>query len=152
MLYIQLSKNFRSEEFECKCCGKCEMDQRLIDVLQLIRDILNKPIYINSGYRCDKHNKEVGGSSNSQHTKGKAADIRIKDMSVKQMYEMVKCFPTITGIGIYPEQHFVHVDVRDKPSTWVYIKSKRKYITVDEFEKLLESDHLLRYDYTTIRP
>ena len=128
------------------------MDQRLIDVLQLIRDILNKPIYINSGYRCDKHNKEVGGSSNSQHTKGKAADIRIKDMSVKQMYEMVKCFPTITGIGIYPEQNFIHVDVRDKPSTWVYIKSKRKYITVDEFEKLLESDHLLRYDYTTIRP
>ena len=149
---MQLSRNFRSEEFACKCCGRCEMDQRLIDVLQLIRDILNKPIYINSGYRCDKHNKEVGGSANSQHVKGKAADIRIKDMSVKQMYEMVKCFPTITGIGIYPEQHFIHVDVREKPARWVYLKSKKKYLSIEEFQEELKKNLLLNYDYTTSRP
>lgn len=149
---MQLSRNFRSEEFACKCCGKCEMDQRLIDVLQLIRDILNKPIYINSGYRCDKHNKEVGGSSNSQHTKGKAADIRIKDMSVKQIYDMVKCFPTITGIGIYPEQHFIHVDVRENPTTWVYLKSKKQYLTLDQFKKELEQHPTLKYLYTVVKP
>ena len=128
------------------------MNPKLIDALQLLRTILERPIYINSGYRCDKHNKEVGGSSNSQHVKGNAADIRIKGLSIEQMYKLVRSFPVFKGIGIYPEQGFVHVDVRDKPSTWVYIKSKRKYITIDEFEKLLESDHLLRYDYTTIRP
>ena len=32
-------------------------------------------IRINSGYRTPEHNKKIGGATNSQHTKGEAADI-----------------------------------------------------------------------------
>lgn len=150
-LNIQLSKNFRTEELQCKCCNKCEINPKLVECLQLLRDTVGVPIYINSGYRCKKHNAEVGGSSNSQHTKGNAADIRIKGMSVKQMYEVVKELGCFTGVGIYPEQNFIHIDIRENPAIWVYVKSKRKYLTLDQFQKELEKNLFLKYDYTTIR-
>ena len=41
-----------------------------------IRIRYGKPIIINSGYRCEKLNKIVGGKPNSQHLKGEAADLR----------------------------------------------------------------------------
>lgn len=44
-------------------------------ILDPLREKYNKPIYINSGYRCEKLNKLVGGSKNSQHLYGLAADI-----------------------------------------------------------------------------
>lgn len=48
---------------------------RLDDVLERIRALVGKPISINSGYRNVTHNRRVGGSTNSQHMKGQAADI-----------------------------------------------------------------------------
>ena len=150
MLNIKLSKNFTTDELACRCCGKCNVDKLLISRLQLVRDIVGVPIYINSGYRCEAHNKAVGGSPNSQHVQGRAADIRIKGFSVEQMYKLCKNF--FPGIGIYPEQNFIHVDVRDKPATWVYLKSKKKYLTLDQFQMELANNPILQYDYTTSRP
>ena len=37
------------------------------------------PIIINSGFRCEAVNRQVGGVRNSQHMAGQAADIRLKD-------------------------------------------------------------------------
>ena len=48
-------------------------------VLDPLRRILQAPIIITSGYRCAALNKAVGGVANSWHTKGNAADLRIKD-------------------------------------------------------------------------
>lgn len=45
------------------------------EVLEPARQRLGIPIMVNSGYRCPKHNAEVGGVANSQHMKGEAADI-----------------------------------------------------------------------------
>ena len=70
---IQLSANFKSTEFDCKCKGYCAetlIDAELVETLQKIRDHFGKPITINSGYRCKMHNKNVGGVSNSQHLTG----------------------------------------------------------------------------------
>lgn len=46
-------------------------------VLQPIRDDLEWPIRINSGYRCKSLNTKIGGSKSSQHMKGEAADLDI---------------------------------------------------------------------------
>ena len=46
------------------------------DVLDPLREAYGKPIRVNSGYRCPKLNRLVGGSPNSQHTRGEAADIQ----------------------------------------------------------------------------
>jgi len=48
-------------------------------MLQKIRDFINRPVFVSSGFRCDKLNKKVGGAATSQHLLGQAADITIKD-------------------------------------------------------------------------
>ena len=47
----------------------------VISRLNPIRELYGHPIYINSGYRCEKLNKKVGGSTNSAHKKGLAVDM-----------------------------------------------------------------------------
>ncbi len=61
------------KEFECR--DGCEMpasareniEALVREVLDPARERLGKPIRVNSGYRCAKHNREVGGVRNSQH-------------------------------------------------------------------------------------
>jgi hypothetical protein len=71
-----LTKNFSRWEFACRCgCGFNTVDFELLINLQVLRDEINSPINIISGCRCPKHNLNVGGATNSQHMKAKAADI-----------------------------------------------------------------------------
>ena len=44
-------------------------------VLDPARERYGGPVMVNSGYRCAKHNREVGGVSASQHLCGEAADV-----------------------------------------------------------------------------
>ncbi len=44
-------------------------------ILEPIRKHFNKPIHISSGFRSKILNERIGGSKNSQHTKGEALDI-----------------------------------------------------------------------------
>lgn len=72
--------NFKKAEFKCPC-GRCNgygdgIASSLLVTLQALRDKYGK-LQITSGYRCESHNKEVGGSTNSKHTKGQAADFYI---------------------------------------------------------------------------
>lgn len=73
---------FKEQEFVCRCCGglppyaKENIEALVENVLDPLRERYGKPIVVNSGYRCPKHNKEVGGATNSQHMEGEAADIR----------------------------------------------------------------------------
>ena len=55
----KLSKNFTSDEFKCPCCGVINISTILIDKLQELRDLINKPIIITSGYRCGQYNKSI---------------------------------------------------------------------------------------------
>jgi hypothetical protein len=54
---------------------KMNMEKLIERVLDPIRSLYGKPIYVNSGFRCVTLNKIVGGAKNSQHMEGKAADI-----------------------------------------------------------------------------
>ena len=66
----------------------------LIDnVLDPLRELYGKPIIVNSGYRCTKLNKAIGGAKNSQHLVGQASDIRTVQNtkeSNKQLFELIK--------------------------------------------------------------
>lgn len=78
-------KWFKEREFRCKCCGelppsaRANIEALVANVLDPAREKLGKPITVNSGYRCPKHNREVGGVKNSQHMAGEAADICCED-------------------------------------------------------------------------
>lgn len=115
-----LTKNFSRSEFKCKCgrCASNYVDIRLVKGLQELRDLIGKPIIINSATRCKEHNKAVGGVPNSQHVLGRAADIRVDGMATSKLAEyaeMVDAFKN-GGIGIY--RTFVHVDVRGHRARW----------------------------------
>lgn len=80
-------KYFKLTEFKCECKGKyctgypVELQRDLLLYLESLREHFGKATTITSGMRCTKHNKAVGGSSGSRHTKGKASDIFIKGFS-----------------------------------------------------------------------
>ena len=52
-------------------------------VLEPLREAMNEPIKIGSGFRSKELNKAVGGVANSQHMKGQAADLCIDGDSKK---------------------------------------------------------------------
>ncbi len=117
----QLSKSFKDTEFACHCCDSLPedgMNPKLINLLQEIRDKVNQPITILSGYRCPKHNDEVGGAKHSQHCLGNAADITIKGKTAKgvQSFLNLYFYDKIGGMGSY--NGFTHVDVREKHTRW----------------------------------
>lgn len=120
---FRLSKNFMASEFWCKCgCNEFEISSTLILGLQELRDIIGKPIIVNSGFRCAKHNQAVGGSPRSQHLFGKAADIQSPGMLPLEIAEIAKYIDVFTegGIGLYTKQGFIHLDVRGYPARWKY--------------------------------
>jgi len=113
-----LSKNFSRHEFSCSCgCGFDTVDAELLDVLQSVRDHFGKPVKINSACRCDIHNLNVGGTSNSQHRLGRAADIDVSDISPTQVQAyLIAKYPYTFGIGVY--DNFTHIDTRTQRARW----------------------------------
>lgn len=62
---------------------------RLAELLEQVRKYLNKPISINSGYRCPELNQAVGGQKASQHLLGCAADIRVSGMTPDEIVKAI---------------------------------------------------------------
>ena len=55
------------------------------ECLDKIRIAYGKPIYVNSGYRCNELNNRVKGSNTSHHLYGKAADITLKSKKLNKL-------------------------------------------------------------------
>ncbi|MDR2913435.1 MAG: peptidase M15 [Tannerella sp.] len=51
--------------------------QILATELQKVRDLVGEPMPVTSGWRCNRLNKQVGGSSTSAHLEGLAADVNM---------------------------------------------------------------------------
>ena len=97
-----LSKDFTLEEFiisqsaerlgydntpdEFICFNLSELCN---EVLQPLRDLVRLPVIISSGYRSLEANAAVGGSHNSQHMEGQAADFTIPGMSLEKVFNTI---------------------------------------------------------------
>lgn len=118
-----LSANFKSTEFDCHgtgCCSKTLIDEKLVEYLQKIREHFGKPVIISSGYRCERHNKSVGGATASKHKQGMAADIMVTDIKPAEVAKYAESIG-ILGIGLYETEkdgYFVHIDTRINKSFW----------------------------------
>jgi uncharacterized protein YcbK (DUF882 family) len=115
------SKYFKPEEFQCRCCKSGYVNGRLLSMLNQAREIMAVPIVLTSAFRCEKHNKDVGGKPNSAHLTGEAVDIKVPDGAYR--YALIKAlFRCGFGrIGIADD--FVHVDVSvtlPAPRIWTY--------------------------------
>jgi len=63
----------------------------VINTLQPIRDLYEKPVFISSGYRCPALNVAVGGAKTSQHLEGKAADISTESLELnKKLFNLIR--------------------------------------------------------------
>lgn len=131
-----LSKYFTDDEFCCKGdsdenisyygrgCG-CNfslpdggMDARLVGLLDKLREIVNSPIIVSCGYRCQIHNADVGGVSNSQHLGSNACDLLIPDGYTVDEFADLCDYVGFDGIGRYYSAEFVHVDTRGYTARW----------------------------------
>ena len=118
---VQLTKNFRLDEFKCKC-GKCDpilLDDNLVAWLQQIRDHFGRSVNVNSGYRCAKHNASprVGGAAGSHHVKGMAADIRVEGITPGEVAKYAESIG-IQRIGLYVKKDFVHIGSGTTKKFW----------------------------------
>lgn len=93
------------------------MDPRLFDVMHALRGRLdtNQPFQIISGYRSKAtndmmHERSSGVAKNSQHTEGKASDIRLQGVELTHIRSAALDLGA-GGVGYYPVSNFVHVDV-----------------------------------------
>lgn len=117
-------KYFKRDEFRCKCGRYCngfpvEPDKDLVKLLDTVRAHYGRPFTPNSAIRCTKHNRAVGGASNSQHLYGTAADIPAAALGVtpKQLAAYLETLlPNTGGIGVY--SWGCHVDTRKQKSRW----------------------------------
>jgi len=112
---------FKPEEFRCPCCGEVKIDPLLVSMLDAAREMAGVPFIITSGYRCERHNREVGGKPDSAHLKGLAADIATS--SAEERYKIFEALIRVgfrrLGIG----KDFVHADIDPrKPQglLWLY--------------------------------
>ncbi len=117
-------KNFKREEFACSHCGKNEIKDELISLLQTLRDSLGVPIRITSGYRCPEYNKLVSPTgATGPHTTGLAADIGVDREAAVNLLEAALKLP-FRGFGLNQKGggRFVHLDILPRPTRtiWTY--------------------------------
>ena len=113
-----LSRNFSRREFACKCgCGFDTVDVELLAVLEDLHDTFDGPVKINSGCRCREHNKREGGSPDSEHLTGKAADVVVDGVPAHVVHAyLISSYPGRYGIGKYHNR--THIDVRLRTARW----------------------------------
>lgn len=113
----KISAHFHSTEFRCKCgCGKIYIDENLVNKMENIFSKLNaSKCIISSGYRCPKHDLNVGKIL-GRHSEGLAADCIYYDKNNKPIpSKIVICvaydLKQLNGIAKINE-NYTHLDNR----------------------------------------
>lgn len=118
-------KYFNLSEFDSKDAdgsGKgtgARMQRSTLEMLDRAREIAGVPFVINSGFRTEAHNRAIGGSRNSSHMRGYAADIRTTPLTQELIISALRA-AGFQRIGIY--RTFVHADNDPNlpsPATWI---------------------------------
>lgn len=101
--------HFSVGEFACPCCGRAKISYPFVGLLDQARELVGVPFRVTSGYRCQAHNKQVGGSPDSEHLIGLAADILVPDSETRFLIVSAALQVGIRRIGVHGS--FVHLGV-----------------------------------------
>ena len=117
-----MTKNYfkRSEEW-CPCCHSGGLVPDFREKLNKAREIAGVPFVLNSAYRCERHNAEVGGSETSSHLVGCAVDIKCENSRIRWIIIEALKQAGFNRIGI--GKTFVHVDddlTKKQDLIWLY--------------------------------
>lgn len=131
------------------------MNQDFLLLIEAFRQFVGKPIIVtpNGGFRAQQFND----NPDSMHTQGRAADIYCPKLELGELARLAFVFvwdfpltwfdgrviqaPAASkvgnvnapffrrfgGIGLYPQNHFLHVDDRAELKTWVRIDGQYIY-------------------------
>ena len=143
-----ISENLSTWEVACRDgCGLGSRPEDLavaiVNRFELVRYIVGRAIYINSGLRCPRWNEAQGGVENSAHTRGTALDlavgggiariqfvvadvlaraVELGELTKEEARELYRrILAGIGGLGVATS--FVHVDTdteKPRPSAWSY--------------------------------
>lgn len=125
-----------------------------LDRLEMFRKWLGKPLHCNHGHlkrrgwRSTKENRKIGGVNDSPHVQGIAFDLSCYDMSLAEFATAVVMYSAFhpsnegfRGIGIYPDNNFVHVDCRTLPvKTEDYLVTWSRTLTTSRASIIKYSD------------
>lgn len=123
ILNEQMTPHFKRSEFACKCQGKfcsprhMNIDPRLVDICEVIRQHVDKPIRISSGCRCKVWNEKQNGSTNSSHCLGLAADLHCDSIGGKALFVAIQelhkqgKIPNLRYCQYYTKSDFCHCDI-----------------------------------------
>ena len=112
-----LTDHFTTAEHACNGCndGDCgkfqKLHPKLYPLLEELRAVVERPLPISSGYRCESHNERVGGSKNSQHLHGCAVDIRLPNRNIVHEVALEAVLCDFKGFGLYDT--WLHLDLRE---------------------------------------
>jgi len=124
--------NFSFNEVKCTHCGKCALDEKLMDSLQEMRHDLGLPMTMTSVYRCLSHPNEINKEYPGTHTMGKAGDIACSHIEAFLILSRAEEHG-FTGVGISQKgetsKRFIHLDIANeadldqrapRPTVWSY--------------------------------
>lgn len=116
------SPDVNNSRFVCHCCGQNFTDPRLIQRIAEIELRVGEQLNVTSGYRCDSHNRKVGGSKTSSHMAGLAVDVACSGSRLRYRIVNAAISVGIDRIGIY--RTFIHLDIdrsKDPRVMWLSI-------------------------------
>lgn len=110
-----LTLGLSHEEFRCKCnyddCTFTLVNYRLLTAYKNLRKHWGAPLIINSGFRCQAHNLNVGGVRDSWHKKGSAIDIRPTSGRIEDLYFLADKFFDL--VIHYQKEGFIHCQMEE---------------------------------------
>lgn len=117
-----------------------------MDRMEIVRHLLgDKPLHVNSWYRCPELNKAVGGSSTSAHLKGLAVDFECEHLGLAQVFQKI-------ALSSLPFDQLIHEGTKDG-ANWVHIGfsnlTPRRQVLTAWGEKLGGTMAFARYHVTT---
>lgn len=107
------------------CPSGCEANLNyLLECINKLRLLWNKPMIVTSGYRTVLHNKAIGGAKLSNHVTCRALDIQDLDGSLKAFCRL-NDYKALIDCNLYMESG-------DSTLTWAHFQtkstSKREFI------------------------
>lgn len=127
---FHITKSFKHSDFACKCGRKhaspmsLEFVFKLEKMQNILGDTYNLADNITSGFRCEDHNKTVGGASarngsiGSMHLYGRAVDIYCHDSKIR--FAIVEAAQKVGMGDVSLSYQFIHVDDRDTKQMRMY--------------------------------
>lgn len=137
---MNLSKHFKLEEFtRSQTAKRNNIDnspdegslynlKRLATELEKVREILQKPITITSGYRCLDLNRKLGSKDTSSHVVGCAADFVVSGYSVKEVVQIIKDSYIRPDQAIAEYDEWIHFSISKHSGE----EPREMYLTIDK--------------------